>query len=54
MKLKKLSELKKNEILTVRFDGAAVPAQPGTMHVGKGAVPILHAGSSVVFVRDEA
>ena len=40
--------------LTVRFDGAAAPAQPGTMHVGKGAVPALHAGSSVVFVRDEA
>lgn len=37
--------------LTVRFDGADLAAQPGTMHVRQSAIPPLSAGTDVRFLR---
>lgn len=37
--------------LTVRFDGAAVAAQPGTMHVRYDSVPPMTVGTQICFSR---
>ena len=35
--------------LTVKFDGATEPAQPGTMHVS-GKIPDINAGTRIEFI----
>ena len=37
--------------LTVKFDGAATAAQPGTMHVQTNGVPPMSVGTQICFIK---
>lgn len=39
--------------LTLKFDGAAEAAQPGTMHVKAHSAPSMHVGTQICFIKGQ-